>query len=190
MSTVHDPMKAPISLHGLGFIQVQLQGGQRLHVWHPDLPRRSCFEHSAIHNHRFSFNSCLLVGNMENIRYSAISAEDGEFVLYRHEAARQEGGGRPWTADGRVNIEETSRETMTPGEAYFMEAYDFHCTVPAGDGRVATIMQKVFEYEFGATSLCRSGIEPDTDFDRFQLSPAELWAYVIDVLGSNGGALP
>jgi len=45
------PTKETISLHGLGFIQIVLGGNQRMHVWHPDLPRRDCYEHSAIHNH-------------------------------------------------------------------------------------------------------------------------------------------
>ena len=100
MSTVHDPMKAPISLHGLGFIQVQLQGDLRLHVWHPDLPRRRCFEHSAIHNHRFRFESLVLVGVQINIKYSATPLQPATHTLYRHDGERQEGGGRPWTPDG------------------------------------------------------------------------------------------
>lgn len=185
MSTAHDPMKAPISLHGLGFIQVQLQGGQRLHVWHPDLPRRRCFEHSAIHNHRFGFRSQVLVGEMENIRYEAAIHPDGEYIAYRHEGARQDGGGRPWNAVERVALTEQRTERLPAGAAYHMGAYDFHCTRPAGDGRVATIMQKTGDHSRGATSLCKADIEPDTDFDRFQLSPAQLWTYVFEVLGAG-----
>ena len=66
-----------------------------------------------------------------------------------------------------------------------MPAYHFHRTEPGGDGRVATIMTKLAEGKRGAMSSCRIGIEPDTDFDRFQLPPAELWAYVIEVLGGR-----
>lgn len=191
MSTAHDPMKAPISLHGLGFIQVQLQGGQRLHVWHPDLPRRSCFEHSAIHNHRFSFESKVLIGEQINIDYRAISADDDAAThrLYLHQGPRTANGGRPWTPNAPVIMTEKSRLTITAGGEYFMHAYEFHRTEPGGDGRVATLMRKLGEGKAGAMSSCRIGIEPDVDFDRFQLSPAELWAYVIDVLGSHGGGL-
>lgn len=56
------PTKDIISLHGLGFIQIKLDDNQRLHIWHPDLPRRKCFEHSNIHNHRFAFKSTVLKG--------------------------------------------------------------------------------------------------------------------------------
>lgn len=190
MSTVHDPMKAPISLHGLGFIQVQLQGGQRLHVWHPDLPRRKCFLHSAIHNHRFGFESHVLVGRQININYHPISAnEDGAtHRLYLHEGPRTANGGRPWTPNAEVVMVEESRDVIDAGWVYRMLPYDFHRTEPGGDGRVATLMIKRGEGSAGAMSSCRIGIEPDTDFDRFQLNPAQLWAYVIDVLSGSTAA--
>jgi hypothetical protein len=34
---IDDVMIDKITLHELGFLQVQLQGNQRLHAWHPDL---------------------------------------------------------------------------------------------------------------------------------------------------------
>ena len=80
---------------------------------------------------------------------------------------------------------EHSSETIEAGEDYFVWAYDFHRTEPGGDGRVATILTKHGEGKHGAMSSCRIGIEPDTDFDRFQLSPAQLWTYVFEVLGAN-----
>lgn len=187
MSTVHDPMKEVISLHGLGFIQVQLQGDQRLHVWHPELPRRRCFEHSAIHNHRFNFISRVLIGQQININFRPVDADEGEatHLLYLHEGARTANGGRPWTPNAPVTMVEHSSRSIEAGEEYFMPAYHFHRTEPGGDGRVATIMTKLAEGKRGAMSSCRIGIEPDTDFDRFQLPPAELWAYVIEVLGGR-----
>ena len=52
---IDDAITNKITLHGLGFVQVQLEGNQRLHVWHPELPRQACFTHSAIHDQRFNF---------------------------------------------------------------------------------------------------------------------------------------
>ncbi len=187
MSTVHDPMTANISLHGLGFIQVQLQGDQRLHVWHPELPRRKCFEHSSIHNHRFSFSSRVLIGQQININYkvAGVAESDATHLLYLHEGLRTANGGRPWTPNAPVAMAEHSRQTIAAGEEYFMYAYAFHRTEPDGDGRVATIMTKLGEGQRGAMSSCRIGIAPDTDYDRFQLSPAQLWTYVFEVLGAG-----
>ena len=189
MSTIHDPMTANISLHGLGFIQVQLQGDQRLHVWHPELPRRKCFEHSAIHNHHFNFTSRVLIGQQVNIKFDAVEVKDGQcgatHLLYLHEGARSANGGRPWTPNAPVVMVERDREVIDAGREYDMWAYAFHRSEPGGDGRVATIMTKRGEGKHGAMSSCRIGIEPDTDFDRFQLSQAQLWTYVFEVLGAD-----
>ena len=179
---IDDVMTDKITLHGLGFVQVQLQGNQRLHVWHPELPRRTCFEHSAIHDHRFNFTSRVIVGTQINHEFDMVCHDAGEFVLYLHEGARTSGGGRPWTPDGRADLVPAGTFEVTAGNDYNTRAYEYHRTEPGGDGRVATIMAKRGEYPAGAHSTCRFGIEPDTDFDRFQWSPAQLWEIVSDVL--------
>lgn len=179
---IDDVMTDKITLHGLGFVQIQLQGSQRLHVWHPELPRRACFEHSAIHDHRFSFHSRVLVGEQRNIEYGEFASPDGDYMLYLHEGARTACGGRPWVPDGRVHLRVVADFTVSPGNSYEQKAYHFHRTEPAGNGRVATIMQKTAEFSRGAHSTCRVGVEPDTDFDRYQWTPAQLWEVVRDVL--------
>ncbi|WP_122409199.1 hypothetical protein [Pseudomonas viridiflava] len=179
---IDDVMNDKITLHGLGFVQVQLQGNQRLHVWHPELPRRTCFEDSAIHDHRFNFTSRVIVGAQINHCFQMERSEAGEFVLYLHEGARTAGGGRPWTADGRANMIHDGTFTVSAGNDYNTIAYEYHRTEPGGDGRVATIMQKRGDHPAGAHSTCRFGVRPDTDFDRYQWKPARLWEIVSDVL--------
>jgi hypothetical protein len=179
---IDDIMTDRITLHGLGFVQVQLEGNQRLHVWHPELPRRSCFEHSAIHDHRFDFVSRVLVGTQINHCFNLRRDDDGDFMLYLHEGKRGANGGRPWTPDGRAHLDRGSIFEVRAGNEYGSRAYDYHRTEPGGDGRVATILQKGSEFPQGAHSTCRIGIQPDTDFDRFQWSPAKLWEVVTDVL--------
>jgi hypothetical protein len=201
-------MGAKISLHGLGFVQVQLQSEDlRLHVWHPDLPRRKCFQHSQIHDHRFGFESQILVGSMANHRYtvSNLSMLDREifphevchrdfpnkgYVAYRHDGTRNsETGNRPWDFNGFVYAEPRDPEVIRAGERYFMAPYEFHRTEPLGDGRVVTLMRKTTKrQEKGATSLCRPLIQPDVDFDRYQLPDEELWQFVFDALRGGTGA--
>lgn len=182
---IDDVMKKNITLHGLGFIQIQLSAGQRLHVWHPELPRRSCFEHSSIHNHRFDFRSLILIGEQNDTPYMLQPSQAGSHVLYLHEGARQAGGGRPWTPDGLVDMKACNETPWPPGTTYFCKAFNFHSTRPGGDGRVATILTKGREFTHrGAHSTCRVGFAPDTDLDRFQLSDSQLWDIVADVLGS------
>jgi hypothetical protein len=182
VSIIDDVMTDKITLHGLGFVQVQLQGNQRLHVWHPELPRRTCFEHSAIHDHRFDFTSRVLVGTQNNHVYAHQKKHDGEFVLYLHEGKRTANGGRPWTPDGCADLNLVASFDVSAGKDYDSTAYVYHRTEPGGDGRVATIMQKTGEWQAGAHSTCRAGIQPDTDFDRFQWSPVRLWEIVADVM--------
>ncbi|WP_293373573.1 hypothetical protein [Nevskia sp.] len=177
-----------ITLHGLGFLQVQLHANQRLHVWHPELPRRRCFAHSNVHDHRFSFRSLVLVGTQINTVYTCHKQSDAmTHCLYLHEGERTAFGNRPWIIDGEAFVYPGVPQIVRSGETYSMGAYVFHSTTPAGDGCVATLMTKTFEGEIGAHSTCTIGIEPDIDFDRKQWGEAELWQVVRDVLGGSRG---
>lgn len=180
--------KEVISLHGLGFIQVKLGGSQRLHVWHPELPRRQCFAHSQIHDHRFSFNSRVMVGSMENLLYSVVEGSiiDATHVCYRHEGARTDKGNRPWNPESFVCAQLDSSTLIEAGGRYSMPAYVCHATRPLGDGKVATLMRKTKVHEqYGARSLCSVDVKPDADFDRHQLDEGKLWSIVLDVLGAS-----
>ena len=189
-----EPTKEVISLHGLGFIQVKLGGNQRLHVWHPDLPRRKCFAHSQIHDHRFSFKSTVLVGMQRNLLYVALPPDAKKPTThwgYLHEGPRTEFGNRPWirkTDPYRIIPARRPYQDIGPGETYTMDAYEFHATEPLS-GKVATLMTKTREFDRGATSLCEIGIEPDVDFNRKQLCASELWRFVLDVLGAETNTL-
>ena len=189
-------MTTKISLHGLGFIQVELNPHQRLHVWHPDLPRRTCFEHSQIHTHSFDFQSTVLVGEMLNHKHyegrlgSQVDVTDLPFTAYRHEGERTASGNRPWVQQpGTVWLSShiyTSR--VRAGEWYKMHGPDMHSTQPLGDGKVATLMTKTFTGHEPAFSLVAEGIVPDADFDRFQLASEQLWTAVMEVLGADLGS--
>lgn len=178
------PTKETISLHGLGFIQLVLGGNQRMHVWHPDLPRRNCYEHSAIHNHRFSFHSRVLKGVQVNQRCNIeiVRPGEGSHVLISHNGPRSEKGGRLSYPVADVNIYERGIESYEAGTDYFMPAGEYHHT--PNKGIVVTVMTKLEEMPIHANSTCKRGVEFHYDFDRFQLSPDELYAFVIDALRS------
>lgn len=198
----YDETEETITLHGLGFLQVKLQGKQRLHVWHPDLPRRRCFEVSNVHDHRFGFTSRVLVGTQINRVYAhkVVGTFDGRpmanaeatsdpatHISYLHEGERTKYGNRPWLPDQLLSLVQTYEETVKAGNTYEMRPYVYHSTHPGGDGRVATIMQKMFEGHKGAHSLVAVGHDPDVDFDRKQWSQERLWSIVLDVLSQSNG---
>lgn len=172
------PTKESISLHGLGFIQIKLDGNQRMHVWHPDLPRRDCYEHSSVHNHRFAFTSRVLKGVQINQRCAleVVKPGTGSHRLISHNGPRSAKGGRESYPVADVNVHMLEPEHYSPGDEYKMAALEYHRT-PC-EGVVITVMQKHEELSIHANSVCARGVDFHYDFDRFQLSPDRLFAIV------------
>ena len=180
-----------ITLHGLGFSQLKLGAGQRLHVWHPSLPRRDCFKSSQIHDHRFGFTSRILIGAMQNCVYrhdrTIRGSSLGTHSAYLHEGPRQATGNRPWTYDGEMKVEPAYTQELKAGDEYSMAPFVFHSTTPCGDGIVVTIMKKTIEVAtHGAHSLCEIGITPDVEFDRKQWSELRLMEVTMLALAGMG----
>jgi len=168
--------KEVITLHGLGFLQVKLPNKQRIHVWHPDLPRRSCFQHSSVHDHRFGFVSRVLVGTQINQFYRAVPGDGIEPThhAYLHEGDRTRFGNRPWIKDFSLRLEPSGEEqVITVGQEYHVSPYIYHAT--RSEGIVVTLLTKTSEHTNGSHSLCEVGIEPDVDFDRKQWPEESLW---------------
>lgn len=177
------PTQEQISLHGLGFIQIKLPANRRMHVWHPDLPRRDCYDWSAIHNHRFSFRSTVLVGQQINRRYNVIEGlqhDAGTHDRISHDGPRSPKGGREsFVADAAI-VSALPDEIYGPGESYEMPVLQYHET--PNSGVVVTVMEKLFEGTIHASTLIERGRGFHQEFDRFQLSQDQLWAVVVDAL--------
>ncbi len=187
------PMERPnqkVSLHGLGFLQIQLTDQLRIHIWHPDLPRRRCFKYSSAHNHRFGFESTVLTGMIVNRIVTPIPTQTidkgDQYYLYRHDGPRMRHGNRAWipATDEPWRFVHTSSTSYVAGQKYPMLPYVWHETGIPGDGRAATLMYKTEEHEDPAHSACQVGVKPDEAFDRFQMTDNDMWAIARDVLGS------
>ena len=178
------PTKETISLHGLGFLQLTLPERKRLHVWHPDLPRRECYNMSAIHNHRFAFKSTVLIGTQINLRYDIEIDDEGTHDLISHNGPRSPLGGRISKPVARCNVHPREIETYEPGQSYVMPALEYHET--PNSGIVVTLMEKTYEGSIHATSVIRRPYSFDQTFDRFQLPEARLWDIVTQALSQKG----
>jgi hypothetical protein len=180
----YTPTPEQISLHGLGFIQLKLAGSQRMHVWHPDLPRRTCYDFSAIHNHRFSFDSRVLIGTQINRRYNMIERSDGSgsHDVISHDGPRSEQGGRVSFVSGQADVAAFEDEEIAAGVSYHMPIGQYHET--PNTGVVVTIMTKLVEGTVHACSLIERGHIFDQAFDRYQLPAERLWQFVVDALRS------
>lgn len=176
------PTKETISLHGLGFIQIVLPGNQRMHVWHPDLPRRECYEKSAVHNHRFGFRSRVLKGTLINRRVNVeiVKTGTGTHDLISHRGPRSAKGGRESEPIADCLLHYHQAFPYSPGDEYEMTALEYHET--PNNGIVVTVMKKLYEGEIHANSVCEKGTKFHQDFDRFQLTPAQLFEYVVEAL--------
>jgi len=178
MTKDYSPIDGEISLHGLGFIQIKMTDDRRMHIWHPDLPRRKCFQHSPIHNHRFGFISTVLKGTQINQRAQVISESDG-FGTHRyvnHDGPRSPKGGRESFLEGECCLIASPSERYSPGDSYEMAPHEYHQT--PNSGIVITVMKKLVVTKVHAKTIIRKGHEFDQQFDRFQLSPDALWAFV------------
>jgi hypothetical protein len=177
------PIKEQISLHGLGFMQIVLQGNYRLHIWHPSLPRRECFDLSAIHNHRFSFRSTVLVGTQVNQRFNVIEHQDdiGEYVRISHDGARTGFGNRESFVEGSADISPMPIECYEVGQSYEMPIGQYHET--PNHGVVVTLMEKLSITEVHASSLLKRGGRYDQNFDRFAIPAFKLWQLAGEAVG-------
>lgn len=165
-----------ITLHGLGFLQIKLPGNQRLHAWHPSLPKRKCFNDSYIHDHRFGFTSKVLIGTQLNQFYRIVpNSTKFSHTAYLHEGERTEFGNRPWVPDFDLELEVAGGLQMVrAGKEYSVSPYIYHAT--RNPEPTVTLMTKTSEHDKGAHSICRKGVEPDVDFDRKQWPEEKLWA--------------
>jgi hypothetical protein len=157
-----------------------LPGNQRMHVWHPDLPRRDCYEHSAIHNHRFGFVSRVLKGTQKNVRVGLELVREGTHTIISHNGPRSDKGGRISYPVAECNIHRRVEESYGPGEEYFMSPLEYHHT--PNNGIVVTVIHKLEEGHIHANSVIAKGIDFHYDFDRFQLTPSQLFEYVVDAI--------
>lgn len=177
------PTAETISAHGLGFAQVKLPANRRLHVWHPTLPRRECYDFSAIHNHRFSFRSTVLVGRQLNQRVDLVMHPEGTHDVISHDGPRSDKGGRLSFVAGRVNVQMRELEEYRPGESYIMPELEYHHT--PNSGIVVTLMEKLSEGTIHACSVVERPHRFDQDFDRFQWTPSQLWQVVLEALANK-----
>lgn len=167
-------------VHGNGFIQLDIGGDRRLHIWgHRDLPRQRV--DTGIHDHTFDFMSSCIVGRVVNVPYTINEAGPHTHKVYE-----------PKPRDGEDTslhntewlVRPTPREiSLIPEDSeYLFRAFHFHETF--SDRPSATVMFKIRKYQGSrARVLVPVGHEPDNDFNRNNFPDAMLWGIIHEVLG-------
>jgi hypothetical protein len=171
-------------IHGNGFLQLDLEDGQRLHIWgHPDLPRQKV--DTGIHNHRFNFRSEVIIGRIINAIYDPQKITDAPtHALYQ--PVTRDGEDTVLEAVGaafKVRLFPPHLQLIQKGSRYSMEGFRYHESFT--DRPSATIMTKTNPNNgLLPRVLVPLGVEPDNDFNRNNVMPVEqMWDIIGQVLG-------
>lgn len=127
-------------LHGNGFLKVVLLNKSyklRLHVWHKG---QSCEEN--IHDHRWSFASCVLTGTLRSeIWRDAIAGEEKaqRFSEYQYHATTKNNAAF-LKEKGNCLLVRSEHMDVSAGQFYVMPEQRLHCINNPGDQMVATIV--------------------------------------------------
>jgi hypothetical protein len=126
--------------HALGFEKIVLLAGKpdfmlRAHIWRPGIDQREVSEH--IHNHRFSFASRVLTGNLAMDIYTPHST--GEQMEWYQERVAEGDASWDLTHWGRRAIRQLSSMDLAAGSSYHLMADALHRIRPANDTVSATL---------------------------------------------------
>jgi len=177
-------------VHGNGFIQLDLDPEQRLHIWgHPDIPKQEVA--TPIHDHVFGFHSEMLVGRLVNVVYDLCSpAYAGEeFEVW--EPVPRHGEDTVLEPTGETGSIRMGCSLVLIAGSPFLSEYDFEPFVfheMFAPEPSATIITKrgptLRENPTGRKPrvLVPVGVEPDNSFDRYDNDPEDLWRIIHEVL--------
>lgn len=174
-------------VHGNGFIQLDLDERQRLHIWgDPRIPKQSVG--TTIHDHVFAFDSIILVGRLLNVVYSVNKvAHSGDYTVYTPTLRQGED-----TMLEPTDIDVIARplrvelvQVHTRYDSYHMPAFEFHetfttepsATVITKTGRTQAQGSKIFP-----RVLVPIYEEPDNKFTRYDVHEDNLWRIIEDTL--------
>jgi len=176
-------------VHPNGFIQLDINEKDRLHVWHPSLTvRQKTF--SPVHNHIFSFHSEIYVGRLINVCYQKDAAPTGTHEEWRVQLIEGEETKLVRQGEARYHLDPVEMEVMFPGDLYFMPKWEFHeiltneptMTVIRKKGAVLTLGPN----SGGASVMVPVGEEPDNDFRRGDVDTDALWDLILETARRGG----
>lgn len=184
MPALYSHCKENMRVHGNGFIQMDIAGTHlRLHVWDDSIPCQAIS--TPIHDHRFGFESFILMGELINIEYKVAPVPEGAPLApgtYYHlytPVTRQ--GEDTVLVKMKPDVEYLAGAISTQhhlaGDTYTFEAREFHETL--FQGLTATLMRKIIEYPRHSPRIaCPSHTKPDNDFNRYMIDMKKMWELV------------
>ena len=166
-------------LHPNGFIQYDLPTGDRLHIWHPDLPIAQVV-HNPIHDHTFDFTSSIVLGRLMHVVYKFQPCNGGQYQLHRAVVSEDEDTKLiPLEQVGDMKVEELF--IFGRGSRYSFKHRLFHKS--EGMGLTATIVTKtIIDCLPFPRIAVPVDVDPDNNFRRHQYDTKKLMVHVDEVL--------
>ena len=177
-------------VHNNGFIQLDLTGQRRLHIWgHLDIPQAK--EKAFVHDHIFGFRSWGLIGKLKNIIYD-LDLNGNKYEIYTPKITRGcDSTLEPTGVFCDVKVKHTDVIAARGNldglpDSYCIEPYLFHETFVSEP--TATVIEKT-----GSTLaqnpngprprvLVPVGSKPDDQFSRHNTDERLLWRIIEEVL--------
>lgn len=188
--------------HGIGALQAYLAEGDgaetRVHVWHPGMIRSGIRDHGDIHDHRFSFVSTVLVGEILNRIGEVTENQSGAYQVHQILHARANPSGAfasepmrvvpgPLQPEARFVDVEFVDHRVRNGHSYLFRSGIFHATI--ADELAVTVVTKFDQVEAGARVVSRRESPPIAAFDPSDADDTSLAASIVSVLSDARRAL-
>lgn len=163
-------------VHGNGFIQINLPFENRLHIW-PDIPFETQKVYTGIHNHRFSLESRIVLGTLVHKQFDLAQTVDGAYQLYQAIPREGEDTKMELYGTGRFIVQEEQTFLLHKGSSYTFPYGKFHESF--GIDLTATVMKKTGSHPKVVPMVaCEYGKVPDNDYNRYQITPEQIWPTV------------
>ncbi len=174
-------------VHGNGFIQLDLDDRNRLHVWgDPRIPKQEVS--TPIHDHVFDFRSRIIIGRLINMVYEYSPNPFGDYRVYK--SAVREGKDtilEPTSSVGYLEIEYAEMVSANSvSRDYALSEGKIHESF-APDGVAATVITKSAPTQAQGSPMAPRvfipiHLQPDNEFRRNSCSEKLLWQIISDVL--------
>lgn len=175
-----------IHAFGLGFIQIKLDYGPRVHLYTRRVSQTT--EPEDVHDHRYGFTSTVIQGRLVNELWNVIQDPLGEFELTQVTCKP----GVEGTPEPLFNcrLERIAKHVVLPGPAYEgrykMERDTFH-RVAADEGTITLLTRDKPTKEFASVARRRdaSAVCP---FSANTFTVGELWSIYEKAVGGDPSA--
>ena len=169
-------LKTVPRVHGNGFIQIDLPEDRRLHIW-PDEKLETQKVYTGIHNHRFSFESQVLLGTLHHTQFRVVQLPGGEYQLYKTIPRDREDKGLSLFSEDYFSLENPQDFYLSVGSRYNFPYRAFHDS--RGIGLTATLMRKTFvDEDMEVLVLCPRDKTPDNEFGKYKIPQEKIWPIV------------